>query len=236
MSGLASDNIQMGAGGHQPNPPDGSVNIYFLSSGQLICRDSNGVTKEITNDGLSAIVASISSTNGTTLQNQITNIQSQVVAASSNNVRLLNGISGIVNISGGTNITITPIGNSLGISTPTPTDFGQNVIYNFEGNVVDITGTTVTLSQATHGGRMLKFSHSSGCTATAPSGLPLGFSVSWRQGTSGQITFSAGSGATINNRQSHTKSAGIHAAGAFFVDTINVSGAAVATLAGDTST
>ena len=53
------------------------------------------------------------------------------------------------------------------------------------------------------------FNNSSAITVTVPAGLTLGFACTILQLGTGQITFSASS-TTINNRNSHTKTAGQH--------------------------
>jgi hypothetical protein len=74
------------------------------------------------------------------------------------------------------------------------------------GIVSVVTGTTRSLSSADNG-IVLECSSSSAVTVTVPTGLPVGFTLTIIQTGTGQISFSA-SGTTINNRQSHTKTAG----------------------------
>jgi hypothetical protein len=71
------------------------------------------------------------------------------------------------------------------------------------------TGTTYTLL-ASDNGKIVTCSNASPITVTVPSGLGAGFNCLVIQKGAGQITFSPSS-TTINNRQSHTKSAGQHA-------------------------
>ncbi len=72
--------------------------------------------------------------------------------------------------------------------------------------VSEITGTSKTLS-STDNGLVLMFTSGTAVTITVPTGLPVGFTITAIQAGAGQLTFSASS-TTINNRQSHTKSAG----------------------------
>jgi hypothetical protein len=71
------------------------------------------------------------------------------------------------------------------------------------------TGTTYTLL-ASDNGKIVTCSNASPITVTVPSGLGAGFNCLVIQKGAGQITFSPSS-TTINNRQTHTKSAGQHA-------------------------
>lgn len=68
------------------------------------------------------------------------------------------------------------------------------------------TGTTYTL-QASDNGKIVTLSNGSAITVTVPSGLGSGFHCQCIQIGAGQVSFT-GSGATVNNRQSHTKIAG----------------------------
>jgi hypothetical protein len=71
------------------------------------------------------------------------------------------------------------------------------------------TGTTYTIL-ASDNGKIVTCSNASPITVTVPSGLGAGFNCLVIQKAGGQITFSPSS-TTINNRQTHTKSAGQHA-------------------------
>lgn len=72
--------------------------------------------------------------------------------------------------------------------------------------IVTDSGTSRTLSSSDNG-TVLHFTSSSAITINVPTGLDVGFTVTIIQAGTGQITFSASS-TTINNRQSHTKTAG----------------------------
>jgi len=90
------------------------------------------------------------------------------------------------------------------------------------------TGTAYTL-QASDNGGIVTCSNASAITVTVPSGLGVGFNCMIIQKGAGQVTFSPSS-TTINNRQSHTKSAGQHALVTLVADVANNF-----TLGGDTS-
>lgn len=100
------------------------------------------------------------------------------------------------------------------------------------------TGTTYTIDVAgsdSDRGRVVRLTNASSITVTLPNDAPVGFYCSWGQGGAGQITFSPASGATLVNRQSHTKSAGQHAQGGFIVYANSGGTSAQWTLTGDTA-
>ena len=71
-------------------------------------------------------------------------------------------------------------------------------------------GTAYTLT-ATDNGRVVAFTSGSAVTLTVPSGLGAGFSCSVVQYGAGQITVTAGSGATLRLRASANKTGGQYA-------------------------
>ena len=88
-------------------------------------------------------------------------------------------------------------------------NFDGNSIEGFAATVVDETSTSYTLS-ASDAGKMIVINNSENATVTVPQGLSAGFNCSFLQKGAGSISFSA-SGTTINNRQSHTQTAGQYA-------------------------
>lgn len=108
----------------------------------------------------------------------------------------------------------------------------NNEISGHLANVRAETGTTYTLV-AGDAGRHITFTNASAITVTVPNTLAAGFQCSWEQGGAGQITFSGG--ATINNRQSHTKSSGQHAIGMLSCKSNSGGTSAIVTLGGDTA-
>lgn len=89
------------------------------------------------------------------------------------------------------------------------------------------TGTTYTL-QASDNGKIVTCDNAAGCTVTVPSGLGAGFHCQVIQ-LDEEVDFDT-SGATLNNRQGHTK-----IAGQFGVATIEAYASNVFVLAGDTA-
>ncbi len=108
----------------------------------------------------------------------------------------------------------------------------NNEISGHLANVRAETGTTYTIV-AGDAGRHITFTNASAITVTVPNTLAAGFQCSWEQGGAGQITFSGG--ATINNRQSHTKSSGQHAIGMLSCKSNSGGTSAIVTLGGDTA-
>ncbi|GGD45659.1 hypothetical protein [Pseudoxanthomonas indica] len=96
-------------------------------------------------------------------------------------------------------------GNTLQGSGVTVTDSDE--LAGYKANVNVQTGTTYTL-QASDCGKVVEFTNSSAVTVTLPNNLAAHFTCSIVQAGSGQVTLSAASGATLRNRQSHTKTAG----------------------------
>lgn len=105
--------------------------------------------------------------------------------------------------------------------------FGQVI-----GSVSTQTGTTYTLA-ATDCGTTILFSNNSPVTVTTLSSLPVGCSIGVEQGGTGQITISAGSGATQHSAHGYTKTYGQYAILGLFVDTNSGGSAADIIITGD---
>lgn len=110
--------------------------------------------------------------------------------------------------------------------------FGDSPISRFSAEVVTVISFPYTL-QDSDNGKILRFNTGSNSQVNLPNNLPAGFNIAWSQAGSGVITFSPAIGATMNNRQSHTKSAGQHAMGSLVVMT-NTGSNAMYNLSGDT--
>jgi hypothetical protein len=113
-----------------------------------------------------------------------------------------NSTTGSITITDGANGDITVAPNGTGETT-----FGGNPISNYSASTASITGAT-TLA-ASHNGKVLICNSSSDFSLTIPEDtLPAGFNVMIVQKGAGEITLAAASAnVTINNRNSHTKTA-----------------------------
>jgi hypothetical protein len=77
------------------------------------------------------------------------------------------------------------------------------------GQVAELTSSTTNYTLVRQdSGKFLNVNSGSAVTITVPTGLPTGFTVSLCQLGAGQVTVTGAVGVTINNRQSHTKTAG----------------------------
>lgn len=99
---------------------------------------------------------------------------------------------------------------------------------------VDISGATHTLTAADNG-KLHRFTSATAVAVALPNSLPPGWNCLWSQIGAGQITFTAGSGATRRNANGHSKSSKQYAEGALRVDTNAGGAAAVYFLSGDTA-
>jgi hypothetical protein len=97
------------------------------------------------------------------------------------------------------------------------------------------TGTTYTLV-AGDAGKRVKLTNAAAITLTLPNSLAADFTCMVEQGGAGQVTFSAAGGATLHNRQSHTKVAGQYGQVGVYVDENSGGSSAVYTISGDTAT
>lgn len=112
------------------------------------------------------------------------------------------------------------------------TDLGEISAYlahiNFQ------TGTTYTVLSS-DAGKVIDHFNAGAITTTLPNNMPVGWSCTYVQSGAGQVTFSAASGATIRNRQSHTKIAGQWGEAVLHVRANSGGSAAEYVLGGDTS-
>lgn len=82
------------------------------------------------------------------------------------------------------------------------------------------TGTTYSL-QASDNGKTITLDNAAAITVTIPTGLGAGFQCMLIQKGAGQVTLAAAGGVTLNNRQSHTKTAGQRAMVSLVADVAN---------------
>lgn len=113
-------------------------------------------------------------------------------------------------------------------------DGDSNTIENFANGYKDETGTTYEFV-ATDTGKVITFTNGSAITVTVPNDLPKGWGVTCIQLGAGQVTFSPEAGATINNRQSHTKIAGQYGMALLSVYANADASSATLALGGDTA-
>lgn len=123
-------------------------------------------------------------------------------------------------------------GKTLQASGVAVTD--NNEISGYKGHLNSQTGTSYTL-QASDSGKVVELTNASAITLTMPNSLPVGWCCTVVQGGAGVATFSAASGATRRNRQSHTRTAGQWAMCSIYVRDNSGGSAAEYVLGGDTS-
>ena len=109
-----------------------------------------------------------------------------------------------------------------------------NEISGYRGHVNPQTGTTYTLVAA-DSGKVVELENAAAIAATLPDSLPAGFCCTVVQAGAGQVTFGIGGGATLRQRQSHTKTAGQWAGTTLYVRTNAGGSAAEWVLMGDTA-
>jgi hypothetical protein len=107
-------------------------------------------------------------------------------------------------------------------------------ISGYRAHINAQTGTSYTFV-AGDAGKIVTFDNAGAITVDLPNSLPAGWSCTWMQKGAGVVTFDPASGATLNNRQNHTDSAGQWAEGALHVDSNSGGSSAVYVLGGDTA-
>lgn len=110
----------------------------------------------------------------------------------------------------------------------------NNEISGYRGHINAQSGTTYTL-QASDSGKIVECTNNSAITVTLPNSLAVGFCCTIVQCGAGQVTLSAASGASLRNRQSHTKTAGQWSGATVYVRTNSGGSAAEYVLNGDTA-
>jgi hypothetical protein len=93
-------------------------------------------------------------------------------------------------------------------------DVNNGVLKNHISQLLEDSGSTVSIPSTAWSGNVINLTGST-VTLTVPNDLPIGFTCLVIQGNSGTITVTAGSGATVLNRQGHTTFAGQYATASF---------------------
>jgi hypothetical protein len=120
------------------------------------------------------------------------------------------------------------LGNSSFTDNGTTTTFTSVL-----GTIVTETTTSRTLG-STDCGKLIRYTNGSAIAVTVPNSLPAGCTIAGMQIGAGQITVSAGSGATfLANPHAYTKSFGVNAVFGISVDTNSGGSAATFTFVGD---
>lgn len=181
----------------------------------------------VNNAGVVALLANIASTSTTT--------GTLTVAGGAGIAGAMN-VGGAVALSAGTASTSTSTG-ALVVSGGVGISGNLNVggaIAGYLESQITVSGTTYTIDSSVPSGSVIRFTSASAVAVTIANSVPAGWNGTWKQMGAGQVTFSAGAGATLYNRSTQYKSAGQYAMGALSCDS-NAGSAAVVVLAGDTA-
>jgi hypothetical protein len=169
----------------------------------------------------------------------VVSIQNPAATANYNfNLPTSAGASGAVLASGGggtspsTWVNVGTSGHTLPYLDGANTWSGTQTFGPVIGAVSTQTGTTYTLA-ATDCGTTILFTGSSAITLTTLNSLPAGCSIAIEQAGAGQVTISAGSGATQHSPHGYTKTFGQYAILGLFVDTNTGGSAANLVITGD---
>lgn len=95
--------------------------------------------------------------------------------------------------------------------------FSNRSLKAFSGETVIVSTDTLTLSNTDHNGRVLIFTHASGCAITCGDSLPVGFNCSLISRTAGTVGLETTGGATVENFENHAELAGNKAWASLYV-------------------
>ena len=203
--------------------PDNLLHVHRGTAGSVTSQANSLITLENSSSAFLQILTPAASDGGVFFGSPTSNIQGGVVYTHLTNTLQLR--------TGGnqTRLSINNIGN-VGIGTSSPNSkldvAGSTIISgnltvtgsifvsgsSIYGQVAELTSSTTNYTLVRQdSGKFLNVNSGSAVTVTVPTGLPTGFTVSLCQLGAGQVTVSGAVGVSINNRQSHTKTAGQYA-------------------------
>lgn len=107
-------------------------------------------------------------------------------------------------------------------------------LHGFKTAINQQAGTGYTLA-ATDSGKVVECNNAAAITVTLPNSLPVGFSCTIMQKGAGQVGLEAAIGATLHNRQGHTKAAGQYALVTLYVSENSDGSSAVYVMGGDSA-
>jgi hypothetical protein len=164
-------------------------NLVYTDGEGFRVVDSSGNTKVTTNG---SVFAPTGTSGGIPYYSSTTSLTSTALLT-----------AGAVVVGGGAGTAPYPSGVTIDPST--------NSIYGYAGKQNAQTGTTYTL-QASDAGKIITLNNAASITVTCPNSLPVDFYCTLLQTGAGQVTVAAGTGATVNNFDGLTKTAGQYAA------------------------
>lgn len=210
-----------------PTPPSGRYSFFFDSSnGEPSFKDDAGVVTSLA--GIPGVGVPAGGTAGQVL--------AKVSGADYDTEWASAGAGDVTGPASSTDNTLPRFNGTTGktIQGSSVAVSDNDEISGYRANINAQTGTTYTL-QASDAGKVVELTNAAAITLTLPNSLPAGFCCSIAQGGAGQVTFSAASGATLRNRQAHTKLAGQWSMASLVVRGNSGGSAAEYVLAGDTA-
>jgi hypothetical protein len=189
---------------------DGTANQVLATDGDGVLSWATQSASSIAADDITAGDAAVSITtvdeSDLTLGNAASDAYFKVAASASagnEDIRIVN-----TNGTDDAAIAITATAGGIDIEASSGVDFSASTIANYSASTVSITATT-TLSQALHNGKVLICDSSSDIDLDIDANSILaGFNCLIVQKGAGEITIDIpGSGVTVNNRNSHEKTA-----------------------------
>lgn len=191
----------------------GSSNAYALTSNRTISTLANNTVVAFTPNHSNTGAATLA-LNGLTAK-PIVRLQGSAVAAN--------------DLVSGSPVTVVykTAADAWFLLTPPASISGFNQVYN------DQTGTTYTLLSSDTN-KILRFTNSSNVTVTCPDNLSKGWTATILQSGTGRVIFSAGGGASVNNRRAHDRTSGQYAMVILTIESNGDGNSASYVLGGDT--